>query len=184
MSEILDRIVQEALRWDGVEEIPGNMGWEREEFQHALEEVGWDYGLAWCAFFVKMVFYKIYANTIWGSSILKNFSGSATKTLQNCQADPRWFTHYQYEVTACVGVFRWWKDGVRDWRGHEVLVTQPGGGYVGGHFRTVEGNVGQYGKVKQMTRLNNYGAKDGLVFEGFVFPPIPLEKLDPKIITL
>lgn len=188
-TEILNRIVHYAKQFDGVEEIPGNMGWENKEFQKAMEETGWEEGQAYCAFFVKMVYLRIFNDTIFYPKVEKLFTGSATQTFNNCKKDPSFFTDYHYEIPGTVAVWRKWDNGTPSWKGHIGVVFQRGRGNVGDTFKTIEANTntdgGREGKeIAIKERINNHGEKDGLVLEGFIFPPIPLDKLEPKKIKL
>ncbi len=188
-AEILDRIVKEALKWDSIQEIPGNQGWENQEFEKIMKEVGWEEGQAWCAFFVKMVYYKIYIGTSYGPQILSDFTGSATQTFRNCQNDPRWDTATKNPVPGSVVIWRKWHNGRPDWRGHAGIIIEAGAGQIGSHFKSLEGNTNEEGgrigkEVAIKTRMNNHGQTDGLVVEGFILPPIPLDKIEPKNIEL
>jgi hypothetical protein len=188
-TEILNRIVKYAKSFEGLEEIKGNAGWESEEFENAMRNVGWETGQAWCSYFLKMIYYKLYKNYNYGSNILKNFTGSATQTFTNCKNDPRWITDIKNEVPGCGVIWRKWNNGVPDWRGHAGIVIQPGGGDINSHFISIEGNTDKKGTrtggiVAEKVRRNNHGNKNGLVVEGFIFPPIPLEKLNPINIEL
>jgi hypothetical protein len=188
-AEILDRIIKEAKKWNGIEEIQGNMGWENQLFEDAMEQVGWNEGQAWCAFFVKMIYYKVFMKTEYGIHIMKDFVGSATKTFENCENSPVFRTDVVHPVPGCVVIWRRWDNGKRDWRGHAGIVIEAGGGEIGSHFTSIEGNTNNEGtrvgkEVAIRTRMNNHGNIDGLVVEGFIFPPIPLHKLDPKYVML
>ncbi len=190
-AEVLDRIVSYAESWQGVKEIPGNMGWENEEFQNLLEQAGWEKGQAWCLFFVKAIYYKVFGPIDFGTLIEENFTGSATQTFANCKENPRFQTTTKNEVAGAVAIFRLFKDGEPDWRGHGGIVIEPGAGDYGSHFKTVDGNtspedVRTGGMVAFNTWRNNYQEEvtDGLKLEGFILPPVPLEKLESKNINL
>lgn len=187
-AEILQRIVKESKRWDGIQEIPGNMGWEHEEFQRMMRDVGWDFGLAWCMFYVKMIYYKVFGNTEYGLQIYRDLTGGAVQSLHNCQQSPRWMTDVRNEVEGAIVI---WRNKPHPWHGHAGIVIQAGAGEIGSHFITSEGNTnsigGREGGVVEVgkTRVNNHGDPgSGLVVEGFILPPMPLEKVDPKIIEL
>jgi hypothetical protein len=190
-SEILSRIVREAEKYKGLEEIRGNAGWESQEFENMMRQVGWHEGYAWCQFFVKMIYYKIFGPIDYGEVILSNFTGSATETFKNCKNSPRFTTDTKNEVAGCVVIFRLFENGKPSWKGHAGIVTEAGGGEYGSHFQSIDGNtspsdVRTGGMVAFNTCRNNYNEKvtDGLKLEGFIFPPVPLEKLDPEKIEL
>ena len=190
-TDVLDRIVNYAKSWQGVKEIPGNLGWENEEFQSLLEQADWEEGQAWCLFFVKAVYYKVFGAIDYGGLIEANFTGCATQTFTNCKNNPRFQTATKNEVAGAVAIFRLFNRGQPDWRGHGGIVIEPGGGDYGGHFKTVDGNTSPEGirtggMVAFNTWHNNYIEKvdDGLKLEGFIFPPLPLEKLELRNIEL
>jgi len=188
-TEVLDRIVQEGKKWQGLKEIPGNLGWENEEFEKAMEQVGWYEGLAWCAFYTTMIYYKVFGKTQYGEHILENFTGSATETFKNCKNSPYFTTDVRNEVAGAAVIWRKWNNGVPDWRGHAGIIIEAGAGEIGSHFKTVEGNTDKEGirtggMVAFKTRQNNHSETDGLVVEGFIFPPIPLHKLELRNIEL
>lgn len=188
-TEILDRIVRYGLSWKGLEEIEGNAGWENEEFQKAMEQAGWHEDQAWCAFFVKMIYLKVFGPIDYGELIHRNFTGSATETYKNCYNNSRFVTDFKNEVAGAAVIWRKWNNGKPDWRGHAGIVIEPGAGEIGSHFKTIEGNTDKEGTrtggiVAEKVRRNNHDEKDGLVVEGFIFPPMPLEKLEMRNIEL
>ncbi len=188
-SDVLDKIVRYARSWKGLKETPGNMGWEAEEFQKAMEQAGWEEGQAWCAYFVKMIYYKLFGSSRYGEEVLENFTGSATQTFKNCKTSPYFSTDVKNEIAGSVVIWRKWNDGKPDWRGHAGIVIDAGAGERGSHFRTIEGNTDKKGTrtggmVAEKTRINNHDETDGLVVEGFIFPPMPLHELEMRNIEL
>lgn len=189
--DILDKIVEFALRWDGVEEIPGNMGWEKNEFEKMMREVNWEKGQAWCMFTAKMVWHQVYkqVNKHIDSWILDNFTGSATQTFANCKDSARFTTVAEDPVPGSVVIWRKWHNGEPDWRGHAGILLDPGKGVIRSYFKDIEGNTNVEGKregkyMMQRRRLNNHGETNGLVVEGFILPPLSLDEINTELITL
>ena len=189
--ELLEKIVDYGQRWNGVEEIPGNQGWENKEFQRLMERVNWEMGQAWCMFYVKMVYLNVFrqVNQRIAAQVDELFTGSATETFRNCLNHREWTTATEYPLAGTIVIWRKWDDGQPDWRGHAGIVTYPGPGMIGDPFKSQEGNTNSQGgragkEVAIMDRINNHGETDGLVVEGFIFPPMDLEKIDPKTVSL
>lgn len=190
--EILDKIVEFAMKYNGIEEIPGNMGWENELFEEMMHSAGWEEGQAWCMFLVKGIYLRIFENVnerVY-NQIKQNFTGSATETYENVRKLTDWHTTTKYPTVGGVVIWRKWNNGVRDWRGHAGIPVNAGNGGYGNMFRSIEGNTNDDGsrvgkEVAIKDRINNHGEKHGLVVEGFFTPPISvLEKMKAKGIVL
>jgi hypothetical protein len=189
--QILTKITEFALQWNGVEELPGNGGWKDKKLQGLMEEVGWQVGWPWCACAVKMIYYNVFKQVDRGIAdwIMEDFTASATETYQKCEESPRWRTIIKQPVEGSIVCWRKWNNGKPDWTGHEGIVISPGAGEVDSYFESFEGNTNSEGsrigsEFALKTRRNNWGDKDGLVVEGFILPPVPLNKLDPQTIKL
>lgn len=188
--EILDKITNFAMKWEGIEELPGNGGWKNKEFQDLMEEVGWQKGWPWCAAFCKMIYYNVFKQVSQSISdwIMNDFTASATETYEICEQSPRWTTIIKQPVEGSVVC---WQHG-NSWKGHEGIVIEPGAGEIDSYFKSLEGNTDDSGsrlgiKVALRTRRNNftYTEKEkGLHVIGFITPPVPLEKLNSKTIKL
>lgn len=183
--EILNKIVEFSQQWNGIREIPGNMGWENEEFEKMMVEVGWEESQAWCMWYAKMIWYQIFKDTVFESHIMECLTGSATQSYQNCEDSPRFKTSIVHPVDGAIVIWRKWNNGNPDWRGHAGLIIDPGLGGIGHNFSCIEGNTNNDGsrtgkEVAIKDRINNHGETDGLVVEGFIWPPLELNKLDAK----
>lgn len=189
--EALDRIIEFAQKWDGIEELPGNSGFKDDHFQSLMEEIGWQKGWPWCASYVKMVYYNVFKQIDNGVArwIQDDFTHSATETYEKCEENPRWTTVIKQPVPGSVVIWRKWENGEPSWKGHAGIIVIPGAGEFDSHFKSIEGNTNDEGgrlgiEVAVKTRRNNHFEKNGLVVEGFILPPVPLEKIDPKQIKI
>lgn len=80
----IEKIISYASWYDGRKEKKGNQGWEDAAFEKEMKSAGWYLGAAWCAFFVKMIFKKVFTNepTLYGP-VNRQFNGSAKQTADN-----------------------------------------------------------------------------------------------------
>ncbi|AIM38274.1 hypothetical protein KO02_17470 [Sphingobacterium sp. ML3W] len=80
-------IVSAAEWYNGRTEKTGNAGFHDPSFEKELKSVGWYKGLAWCAFFTKLIYTKAYASVPLSSVIRNRFNGGALATYNNAKAD-------------------------------------------------------------------------------------------------
>ena len=81
-------IVAAAEWYNGRTEKSGNSGFNDSAFEKELKSAGWYKGLAWCAFFTKLIYSKAYKSDINIANVIKNkFNGGALSTFNNVKAD-------------------------------------------------------------------------------------------------
>ena len=189
--EVLDQITNYARQYEGIEEIPNNSGWEHDDFQRMMENVGWEMGQAWCMWYAKLVWYEVYKQVEpeIAELLMNTFTGSATQSYANAENSVRLNTVVEHPVPGSIVIWRKWHNGEPDWRGHAGLIIVSGGGYIGSNFKSSEGNTneqsGRLGRViATKDRRNNHGETDGLVVEGFILPPVAFSKIKPEMLTL
>ena len=80
----VERIIAYASWYDGKKEKKGNSGFVDPKFEKEMFSAGWYKGGAWCAFFVLMIWKKVFQNepTFFGA-ITRQFNGSAKQTADN-----------------------------------------------------------------------------------------------------
>lgn len=157
----------------GEQEIAGNQGFKKKDFDKKMRAVGFDRGMAWCALFTELVWKEAYADQAEYVKLLdKLFSASATSTYKNFDLDERFVCDKTPELGA-LAVYRYGSD----WRGHigvVVKILDPN------RVENVEGNTNDQGgregyivTPKPRKILAPYTTK-GLNFIGFVHPKIDL----------
>lgn len=170
-NELRNQVVKTAKSYIGKVEIKGNKGWTDKLFQAKMEAVGWKITHAWCAYFCEMVYAQVYDAVGFRKAIDKLFSGSATKTLKQFEADPEWNTG-TIPLPGAVAIWCAVKNGKESWKGHAAIVTEVHDTYMD----TVEGNTNGSGsregeEVAEKKRKYDFEKTNGLRLKGFVYPP-------------
>jgi hypothetical protein len=162
------RIVKFSENLEGQTEIAGNAGFNNEEFQALMQEVGWQPGDAWCVFFVKCVWYNM-APSFLKDKILSRVTGSTISTWDNLQNDSS-FKIVDVPGPGDMVIWREYLGGYPTSNGHAGIVK-----YLGyKNFTTVEGNTsgtsgGSEGYiVAEKTRTFDYNKDNGLRLIGFI----------------
>lgn len=150
----------------GQREIAGNLGFQSEEFESLIKEVGWKVGDAWCVYFAKLVFYQK-APAFLKSKVKTIFTGSSQTTWDRISRDPAFVTSKVPRPGDFV-VWQTFKNGIGQWSGHAGIVTKVGLG----SFQTVEGNTNTTGSsegyiVAEKTREYTWQTNNGLRLKGF-----------------
>jgi len=171
---INETIVYTARKYLGQQEIRGNLGFKDTVFEELMEQVGWQTGQAWCAYFAELVWKQAYSN--YNKTMVKTldrlFSAGAVKTYNN------FFNSDEFEVDrvstpGCVVIWQYYKDNKPHWSGHAGIVTR---GYENNFFETIEGNTNSKGgregiEVSKKLRPLDFEPKyRGLVLKGFIHP--------------
>lgn len=165
---IRERIVEVAQKYIGLHEKPSNSGFEDPLFQKRIEEVGWEKGDAWCAFFAELVWKEAYDNLPMKKQLDKLFSGSAVQTYKNFMLDGKW----SMEIKPSAGSLAVWRVGLTD-AGHIGIVIKI---VDDNTFQTIEGNSNDDGSregvkvVLKNRRLRAEFKKRGLNLVGFIEP--------------
>lgn len=141
------RLAWFAKKFEGIKEIKGNMGFTDETLSKMITEVGFKPGEAWCAYFVKAVYKKIYPNN---KNIEKILSASTYVTWDNAKNDKTGtFSVHEKDSNPKKGdivIWEMWSGGNRI-GGHTGIVIK------GRHknkqgidvFSTIEGNTSYTG---------------------------------------
>lgn len=151
----------------GQEEITGNTGFKSQDFERAMQEVGWSEGDQWCVYFAKLVWYQR-APQFLKDKIKRVISGSSQTTWDNVQKDPAFATSRIPKVGDMV-IWQTYKAGKPEWSGHAGIVT----GTNLNSFDTVEGNTNDQGGregyiVAKKQRSFSWTTNDGLRLKGFI----------------
>ena len=172
---INDLILYSARLFLGQKEISGNLGFEDSYFTRLMEEVGWQKGQAWCAYFTELVWkyaYRNYNRKL--ISILdKLFSAGAVKTYTNFKNSD--FTVNKTPVIGAVVIWQYYKDNKPHWSGHAGIVTKVYSDD-SDFFETIEGNTNSKGgregiEVSKKERSLSFEPKHrGLALRGFIHP--------------
>jgi len=81
---VVQTIIAYASWYDGQKEKKGNAGFIDPAFEKEMRSAGWYKGGPWCAFFVLMIFKKVFkALPEFYAAIVGSFNGSAKQTADN-----------------------------------------------------------------------------------------------------
>lgn len=173
IEEIRNKIVEIAKKYEGIKEIGGNEGFEKEFVAKELIGVGWAEGWAYCALAGKLIWSKAYGHfdsTI-ATELQELFNPSATKTFNNFKKSD--FTTYNNKNFEKGDLIIWqkYKNGTADWRGHLGIVLDANESFI----TTLEGNTNDKGGrsgdgfyVKK--RTYDFNKNNGLRLKGGVKP--------------
>ena len=151
----------------GQREIAGNLGFQSDEFEQLMKEVGWKTGDAWCVYFAKLIFYQK-APEFLKRKVIDTFSGSSQTTWQRLTRDPAFITTKVPKPGDAV-FWQTYTNGAGQWSGHAGIVTKVS---LGG-FETVEGNTNLVSGsnegyiVAEKTRSYTWETNNGLRLKGF-----------------
>lgn len=169
ISEIIATI---AESYEGITEVKGNMGFKDKEFEALMEDVGWQKGEAWCAYFTELVWKKAYSDSPDVLNKLdKLFKAGAVATYNSFKASKE-FTVDKHPKRGDLVIWQTWKNNTPHWTGHAgivIAVTNDN------EFISVEGNTNSSGgrdgiEVALKHRKLTFDAKNGLVLRGFIHP--------------
>lgn len=91
MSAIAQTFIAYAAWYVGQLEKKGNSGFQDPKFEKELKAAGWYFGAPWCAFFIKMVFRKLFSGKLY-EAVNRQFNGSAKQTFDNVAASGTFLT--------------------------------------------------------------------------------------------
>jgi hypothetical protein len=175
MKTIEQEIVDIAYSFLGQEEIRGNKGFKDARFQELMETVGWQFGQAWCVYFVELVWRLAYANqnSLIEARLSELFSGGAVKTYNRFKKYGS-FEISQVPSKGAIIIWQNWKNGEPYWTGHAGVVVKT----LSNSFLSIEGNTNNDGsregyKSAERTRKLNFESTKGLVPLGFIKPIEP-----------
>ena len=151
----------------GQKEVSGNMGFQNEQFERLMKEVGWNEGDQWCVYFAKLTWYEKAPEWL-KPKIKKSISGSSQTTWENVSKDPAFVVSKMPKVGDMV-IWQSFKNGVGQWSGHAGIVTKVGFN----DFKTIEGNTNDAGSregyiVAEKDRTFNFDTNNGLRLKGFI----------------
>jgi len=155
-----------ALKYVGQTEKPGNMGFNDQEFEARMFDVGFVKGHAWCAYFTELVFKEAYPEKF--NELDKLFSGSTIQTFRNFR-DAAYLIGYAPQPNTLV-IWQTMKDGKPQATGHAGVVTSVQSSW---EFESVEGNTNDGGGregyiVAKKERKVFAEVKNGLKILGFI----------------
>lgn len=165
-------IVEVASSYIGEQEVSGNKGFLDPKFEVEMSSVGWTLGQAWCAYFGELVWRKAYKQV--GKDIdvkLNNlFTASAVGTLSNFKKKST-FIISKTPIRGSLAIWQHYSNGVAGWQGHVGIVDT----FTDTVITTIDGNTNTSGgregiEVGRVKRKMNFGAKNGLVLQGFIYP--------------
>lgn len=156
----------EARRYLGQTEKPGNSGFTNVVFEAEMIEEGWQKGWAWCSVFCKVVFKNCYPEK--AAELNKLFSPSTIQTFRNFQ-NAAYPIGNVPRVNSLV-IWQMFKDGKGGITGHAGIVSEVKDTW---QFKSIEGNTSQGGSregfiVAEHERKVLADVKNGLKVLGFV----------------
>jgi hypothetical protein len=173
IQEVIKHIAISRL---GIQEKPGNQGFQSGEYQRELETIGWKIGWAWCVFAAQEIWEKAYAATDSKviSQIRQYFTPSAVSTLKSFKNNEHGFIVSKEPGIGSIAIWQRYINGKADWRGHAAVVI--------GHdllsITTVDGNSNHAGSregdgIFKKTRELSFDIPEKgtrLVLIGFIHP--------------
>ena len=155
-----------ALKYIGQTEKPGNMGFNDQEFENRMIDVGFVKGHAWCAYFTELVFKEAYPEK--SKELDRLFSGSTIQTFKNFR-DADYLIGYAPQVSTLV-IWQTMKDGKPQATGHAGVVVSVKDTW---QFESVEGNTNYFGGregyiVAKKERKVFADVQNGLKILGFI----------------
>ena len=169
---INETIVKVASNYIGKKEISGNKGFIDPKFEEEMVKVGWSKGQAWCAYFGELVWRQAYKESgiKIDDELNRLFSASAVTTLSNFHLKSKFITS-KIPVKGALAVWQHISNGVKGWQGHIGIVSD----FTDSVITTIDGNTNTHGgregiEVGQIKRRMNFGATNGLVLQGFIYP--------------
>lgn len=174
VEDLRQKITDIALSFIGEQEIRGNKGFKNDRFEKLMEDVGWQMGQSWCAYFCEMVWKLAYEEINPEQIPLLDdlFSAGAVATYNNFN-DSDLFLVNKTPAEGAVVIWQNYKDLKPTWMGHAGIVIN----YSGKNISTVEGNTNASGgregiEVALKIRSLSFVKKNGLVLKGFIHPTI------------
>lgn len=174
MSNLVEElIIEQADKYVGQHEKPGNMGFKVKWFDKLMRSVGFKDSHPWCVYLCELVWREFYKENDPRklSDIERLFTGGAVRTFKRFQKDPNWETG-TIPRRGAIAFWQMYENGKATTRGHAAVCTISG---VSDKVYTIDGNTNDNGsregiKVAYKSRRNNFGEKKGLVLIGFVYP--------------
>lgn len=159
------KLSENAKKYIGQTEKPGNMGFNNLEFETKMIAVGFKKKDAWCAYFTELVAKEAYPNRF--AEFDKLFSASAVQTFKNFKAAG--YKISSIPVENSIVVWQNFKAGKPDWTGHVGIVSKVLSRW---SFQSVEGNTndkgGREGYVVAEKTRTTAAKTDGLNVIGFI----------------
>lgn len=163
-------IVAAAEWYNGRMEKPNNSGFHDPSFEKELSAVGWYKGLAWCAFFTKLIYTKAYKGDPKLAGIVKSkFNGGALATYNNVKAEGT----FEVSDIPVIGAIAVWQHGSSS-AGHVGIVKSFD--IKTNTMYCVEGNTNASGSregdrvaIKART-IKRERTANGLNLKGFIHP--------------
>jgi hypothetical protein len=158
-SDFLRRLlVENAIKWVGTKEVGNNNGFANATFQQMMKEAGWTNGDAWCLYFCKAIYLKVFPNE--KAQINAEIEGNTQDTWNNLPNNPNTTFMKITSGKPMVGDIAIWQHTDKPWSGHAGLVIDVGEAT----FTTIEGNtsdknISNGDLVAKNTRPLVYGGK-------------------------
>lgn len=114
------KLIAKAKEFVGIKEIGSNGGWNNADFQAKMQAVGWQNGLEWCNFFVKMVVLQLAKGK--ALEFFKSaLTGSTQQTWKNFQTPSK---YHEVLKTPCKGALMIYQNISDPSHGHiEIFVS-------------------------------------------------------------
>jgi hypothetical protein len=158
-----------ARKYLGQTEKPANSGFNDTVFQDKMEEVGFQKGHAWCAYFAELVFKEAIPERY--DELDKLFSGSTILTFRNFQDAA--FPIGQVPRVDSLVIWQTVKEGKKMATGHAGIVSEVMSTW---EFKSIEGNTAGGGSregwiVAEHSRKVLASVANGLKVLGFIHIP-------------
>lgn len=126
-----NKILRNARKWLGVQEIGNNAGFNNPIFERKIKAVGFLPGFNYCSFFVKMVL----KDAINDDNIVNLITGSSRTTFENLKISNKviYFTDWKKAKPGDLVFYKWVNS---QWRGHVDIFNKS---YKSG-FTTISAN--------------------------------------------
>ncbi|WP_285055135.1 hypothetical protein [Pedobacter ginsengisoli] len=170
MSTIVTNFIVFTAWYIGRTEKSKNSGFHDPKFEKELTAAGWYKGAPWCAFFIKMVFRKLFTGNLL-QAVNAQFNGSAKQTFDNVKAGGVFETGLIPEPGAvCVCLLG------HGPAGHEFMVEWVD--FKSNTMGTIEGNTNASGSregncvARKLRTITRSFTPTGLNVYGYIYPRI------------
>lgn len=163
-------IVSSAEWYVGRTEKKNNAGFNDPAFEREMVSAGWYRGLAWCAFFTKLIYTKAYSKDPKLSKVVRSrFNGGALATFNNAKADGT----FKVSDTPVIGAIAVWQHGSGS-SGHVGIVKSID--LKSNTMTCIEGNTNASGSREgdrvaiKLRTISRERKATGLNLKGFIHP--------------
>ena len=151
--DIEDKILQAALAFLGEKELKNNSGFVNKNLQAKMEQIGWQKGQAWCAYFAELVYQQAFDGIL---KLDRFFTPVAVQTFAKFQNNKH-FKTINTPYPGALVVWQNYRNGLPHWTGHMGICLTDA------HYFRCEScnqNIGVFSSIEGNT--NSKGGREGI----------------------